>query len=81
MKNIFLNQLGFCMSLKRFELELQNIFFFISNISNQFSYFSPGFGYGQPNGLHPFMFNPGWLDAAYMSYGFPPFAKGKYMIE
>ncbi|XP_055296504.1 segmentation protein Runt-like isoform X2 [Sitodiplosis mosellana] len=31
------------------------------------------FGYGHPNGLHPFMLNPGWLDAAYMSYAFPEY--------
>lgn len=51
-------------------------------------YFFPGFGYGHPNGLHPFMLNPGWLDVAYMNYVFPDcfrqqqhnpqFPKGKY---
>lgn len=47
-----------------------------------------GFGYGHPNGLHPYMLNmPGWIDA-YMSMNYyeyfrhqphnPQFAKGKY---
>ncbi|XP_031629465.1 segmentation protein Runt-like isoform X2 [Contarinia nasturtii] len=31
------------------------------------------FGYGHSNGLHPFMMNPNWLDAAYMSYAFPEY--------
>ncbi|XP_055296758.1 segmentation protein Runt-like [Sitodiplosis mosellana] len=31
------------------------------------------FGYGHPNGLHPFILSPGWLDAAYMSYAFPEY--------
>lgn len=54
-----------------------------------FHFIFTGFGYGHPNGLHPFMLNPGWLDAAYMSYAFPEyfrqqphnpqFAKGKYI--
>lgn len=63
---------------------------FFSRISftKSIFYFKTGFGYGHPNGLHPFMLNPGWLDAAYMSYAFPEyfrqqphnpqFAKGKY---
>lgn len=28
---------------------------------------------GLPAGFNPFLLNPGWLDAAYMSYAFPDY--------
>ncbi|KAJ8916782.1 hypothetical protein NQ315_005787 [Exocentrus adspersus] len=39
---------------------------------------SYGYGYGLsglPGGLNPFLLNPGWLDAAYMSYAFPDYLR------
>lgn len=72
-----------------YDAELHDIQFFDNFFFNSNVYFIfTGFGYGHPNGLHPFMLNPGWLDATYMSYAFPEFfrqqphnpqfAKGKY---
>lgn len=78
-----------CMLLHKFDLlDISLPLFYRANKKNVSINF-PGFGYGHPNGLHPFMLNPGWLDAAYMSYAFPEYfrqqphnpqfaAKGKY---
>lgn len=40
----------------------------------------PGYQYGYglsglPGGFNPFLLNPGWLDAAYMSYAFPDYLR------
>lgn len=37
----------------------------------QYGYGIPGF----PAGFNPFLLNPGWLDAAYMSYAFPDYLR------
>lgn len=37
----------------------------------QYGYGIPGF----PAGFNPFLLNPGWLDAAYMTYAFPDYLR------
>ncbi|KAG5882615.1 hypothetical protein JTB14_004589 [Gonioctena quinquepunctata] len=45
---------------------------------------SYGYGYGLPGlpaGFNPFLINPGWLDAAYMTYAFPDYLRRTTNIQ
>lgn len=48
-------------------------FLFLNNILIGTVFFSPDYAYGHPGGFSPFILNPGWLDAAYMSYALPDY--------
>lgn len=53
--------------------------YFCSSVDSQeiiLSGYQYGYGLsGLPGGFNPFLLNPGWLDAAYMSYAFPDYLR------